>query len=65
MIAQFPAVYFLSLLSCSINKLKSQMFFACKSFMFSEFTWKKIFCSRKWWVRSVGLALLQPLQCKY
>ena len=35
------AIYFLSLMSCSINKLKSQMFFTCKNFMFSDFTWKK------------------------
>ena len=45
------AIYFLSLMPCSINKLKSHMFFTCKNFMFSDFTWKKIFCSRKWWGR--------------
>ena len=57
MIAQFTvkttnsekAIYFLSLVSCSINKLRSEMFFTCKTFMFSDFTSKKIFCSRKWW----------------
>ena len=51
MIAQFTAktrnpekaLYFLSLMSCSVNKLKSQMFFKCKNFMFSDFTWKKIY----------------------
>ena len=49
MIAQFTAkttnseraIYFLSLMSCSINKLKSQMFFTCKNLMFSELKWKK------------------------
>ena len=49
MIAQFTAkktnsekpIYFLSLMSCSINKLKSQMFFTCKKFMFSNLTLKK------------------------
>ena len=51
MIAQFTAkttnpekaLYFLSLMSCPVNKLKSQMFFKCKNFMFSDFTWKKIY----------------------
>ena len=51
MIAQFTAkttnpekaLYFLSLMSCSVNKLKSQMFFKCKNVMFSDFTWKKIY----------------------
>ena len=43
------AIYFLSLMSCLINKLKSHMFFTWKNFMFSDFTWKKNFCSRKWW----------------
>ena len=28
------AVYFLSLMSCSISKFKSHMFFTCKTFMF-------------------------------
>ena len=37
------AVYFLSLTSCSRNKLRSHMFFTCKNFVFSDFTWKKIF----------------------
>ena len=36
-------------MSCSINKPKYQMFFTCKNFMFSDFTRKKDFCSRKWW----------------
>ena len=34
-------IYFLSLMSCSINKLKPQMLFTCKNFMFSDFTQKK------------------------
>ena len=29
-------------MACSINTLKSHMFFTCKNFMFSDFTWKKI-----------------------
>ena len=41
-------IYFLSLMSCSINKLKSRMLFTCKKCMFSNFTWKKYFCSKKW-----------------
>ena len=41
------AIYFLSLMSCSINKLKSHMLYTCKNFMFSDFTWKKNICSRK------------------
>ena len=36
-------IYFLSLMSCSINKLKPQMLFTCKNFMFSNFTQKKKF----------------------
>ena len=43
------AIYFLSLKSCSVNKLKSDMLFTCRNVMFSYFTWKKRFCSRKWW----------------
>ena len=31
------AIYFLSLMSCSINKLKYQMFFTCKNFFFFFF----------------------------
>ena len=27
---------------CSITKLKSHMLFTCKSFMFSDFTWKNV-----------------------
>ena len=53
MLAQFTAkmtnsentIYFLSLMSCSINKLKSPMFFALKNFMFFDFKWKKIFAA--------------------
>ena len=37
------AIYFLSLKSCSRNKIKSHMFFTCKNFIFSDFTWKKRF----------------------
>ena len=52
-LAQFTAkmtnsentIYFLSLMSCSINKLKSPMFFALKNFMFFDFKWKKIFAA--------------------
>ena len=41
------AIHFLTLMSCSINKLshfshfKFHTLFTCKNFMFSEFTWKK------------------------
>ena len=46
MVAQFTAkivnseraTYFLSLKSCSINKLWSHMLFTCKNLMFSNFT---------------------------
>ena len=37
------AIYFLSLTSCSVNRPKSQMLITCKDFIFSDFTWKKIF----------------------
>ena len=40
------AINFLSLMSCSINKLKSLMFFAFKKFMFSDYMWKKIFAAK-------------------
>ena len=30
-------------MSCSINKLKSHLFFTCKNFMFYDFKWKKGF----------------------
>ena len=57
MVAQFTdktinserPIYFLSLMSCSINKLKSHMLFTCKNFKFSDLTWEKDFCTRKWW----------------
>ena len=39
------AIYFLSLKTCSINKLKSHMFFPFKNFIFSNFTWKNIFAA--------------------
>ena len=42
------AIYFLPLISCSINKVKFHMFFTCKNFMVSDFMWKKNFFSRKW-----------------
>ena len=48
------AVYFLSIMSCSINKLKSRKFFTCKNFVFRFYMEKKIFCSRKWWERGGG-----------
>ena len=56
LIAQFTAkttnsqkaIYFLSLMSCSINQPKSQKLITCKDFIFSDFTWKKRFCCRKW-----------------
>ena len=35
------AIHFLSFMSCSINTLKSYMFFTCKNFMFSDFMRKK------------------------
>ena len=49
MVAQFTvkttnserAVYFLSLMSCSINKLKSRMLLTCTNFIFFDFTSKK------------------------
>ena len=42
-------IYFLTLLSRSINKVL--MLFTCKNFIFSEFAWKNIFCYTKWWGR--------------
>ena len=55
-VAQFAAktknsektIYFLSLMSCSTNKLKSDISFTWKNFMISDFTKKKDICSRKW-----------------
>ena len=52
-VAQFTAIttnsekatYFLSLRSCSIYKLKPFMLCTGKNVMFTDFTWKKIFCS--------------------
>ena len=57
MVAQFTtktanskkAIYFLSLLYYSINKLKFHVLFTSKNFVFSDLAWKKRFCSRKWW----------------
>ena len=48
MVAQFTAktanseraIYSLSLMSCSINKLKPHMLFTYKNFVFFDFTWK-------------------------
>ena len=37
------AIYILSVMSCSINKLKSIMLFTCKNVMFSDFTRKHFF----------------------
>ena len=44
--------YFLSLISCSMKKLKSHLLCKCKSFtkmLFFDLTWNKNFSSRKWW----------------
>ena len=41
------AVYFLSLMSYSVNKLKSHMFFTCKNAMFLILGEKKCFASGK------------------
>ena len=57
MVAQFAAktknsekaIYFLSLMSCSTNKLKCYIFFTWKNFLISDFTKKKNVCSRKWY----------------
>ena len=40
------SIYFLSLTSCSIRKLKFHMLFTCKNFVFFDFTWNKIFAPR-------------------
>ena len=66
MVAQFIAktinskrpTYFLSLMSCSINKLKSHMLFTCKKF--SDLTWERKFSSRKWWGEGEGGDYLPP-----
>ena len=46
------AIYFLLLMSCSINKLKSHILFTCKKFtkmfLISDLKWKKGFCFRMW-----------------
>ena len=55
MVAQFTtettnsekAIYFLSLMPYSINKLKSQMLFTCRNFIFFNFEWKKSFLLRE------------------
>ena len=54
MVAQFTAkrrnleknIYFLLLMSCSINKLKSHILFSYQNFMFSIFTWKEFSAPR-------------------
>ena len=53
LVAQFTAkatnsvkpIYFLWLIYCSINQLKSHMLFTCKKILFSNFRWKEIFAS--------------------
>ena len=57
-IAKEQIIYFLSLMSCSINKLKFHMLLSCKNFMFSNFTRKKKNCFRKWWWWGGGLGWL-------
>ena len=47
-------------MSCSINKLKFHMLFTCQNFMFSDFTRKNNFYSRKWWEVGGGGVLLPP-----
>ena len=42
-------IYFLSLMSCSINELKSQMFPHVKTMGFKILRGKIFFCSSKWW----------------
>ena len=76
MVAQFTAkttnsekaIYFLSLMPCSINKLKPHMLFTCKNFMSFDFTWKKN-CSRKWWGPNASLPpfslSLRPWKVQY
>ena len=39
-------LYFLSLMSCSINKAKCLMLIVCKDLIFSYFTWEKWFPPR-------------------
>ena len=48
---------------CSINKLKSHMLSTCKNFIFSNFTWKKNFWSRKWWGIPAPSFLYGPVVC--
>ena len=43
-------------MSCSINKLKSHLFFTCKNFMFYDFKWKKGFVP---WNGEAGGGLLR------
>ena len=52
---QKKAISFLSLISCSINKLKSRMFSTCKNFYAFLFYMEKNFCSRKCW-RTLSLS---------
>ena len=64
------ALYFLSLMSCSINKLKSHLLFTCKSFLFSILWGKNFYCSRKWWWwwwwwGGATLPLLSLRPCRY
>lgn len=48
--ATYFFIYFLPLMSYSIYKLNFQVLFTSKSFVFSDLTLKKNFCSIKWWV---------------
>ena len=62
MVAQFAAettnsekvLYFLSLMSCLIKKLKYHMLFTSENFMFSDFTWTKTFLLQEMVVVVVG-----------
>ena len=57
-------IYFLSLMSCSTNKLKFHMLFTCKNFKFSDLTWEKNICSRNWWGGGLALPPCPPLSLR-
>ena len=65
------AIYFLSLMFWSINKLKSHIFFTCKNFMVSDFTWKKGFApgillfSLRLWLGAQRCNNFLPIKTKY